>query len=65
MEVDEEECIGGFLQRLEEGRPNEYARKTSHFDGLAQALSVRKRQRSKSAARPGEQVAAKVTTLWG
>ena len=61
MEVDEEECIGGFLQRLEEGRPNVYARKTSHFDGFAQALSVRKRQRSELAARPGEQVAAKVT----
>jgi SGF29 tudor-like domain len=62
MEVNEEECIGGFLQRLEKGTgPTEYARKTAYFDGRAPALAVRKRQRSKLAARPGEQVAAKVT----
>jgi SGF29 tudor-like domain/Sin3 binding region of histone deacetylase complex subunit SAP30 len=62
MEVNEEECIGGFLQRLEKGPgPIEYARKTAYFDGRALPLAVRKRQRSKLAARPGEQVAAKVT----
>lgn len=63
MEVNEEECIGGFLQRLENpsASQNEYARTTAHFDGHAPALAVRKRQRAKLAARPGEQVAAKVT----
>lgn len=62
MEVNEEECIGGFLQRLEKGPgPTEYTRKTAFFDGRAPAMAVRKRQRSKLAARPGEQVAAKVT----
>lgn len=62
MEVDEEECIGGFLERLEKGSgPTEYARKTAYFDGRAPPLSARKRKRSKWAARPGEQVAAKVT----
>ena len=39
----------------------DYARQTSHFDGRAPTHSVRKRRRSKIAARPGEQVAAKVT----
>lgn len=60
MEIDEEECIGGFLERLE--KPSgitEYARKTAYFDGHAPSLEVRKRKRI--AARPGEQVAAKVT----
>ena len=63
MEVNEEECIGGFLDRLEAGpRPTtDYTRKTAYFDGRAPSLAVRKRQRSKMAARPGEQVAAKVT----
>jgi SAGA-associated factor 29 len=62
MEVNEEDCIGGFLERLEKGSANtEYARETCYFDGKAVAMSVRKRQRSKMAARPGEQVAAKVT----
>jgi SGF29 tudor-like domain/Sin3 binding region of histone deacetylase complex subunit SAP30 len=69
MDVDEEESIGGFLQRLEtagagNGNVNvvtDYQRKTSYFDGRAPPLSVRKRQRSKLSARPGEQVAAKVT----
>jgi hypothetical protein len=62
MEADEEECIGGFLERLEKGSgPTDYARKTANFDGRAPALSVRKRKRSKWAARSGEQVAAKVT----
>lgn len=61
MEVDEEECIGGFLQRLEDSSPSKYARKTAHFDGFAPPISLRKRQRNKNAARPQEQVAAKVT----
>jgi hypothetical protein len=63
MEVNEEDCISGFLERLEKG-PNaitDYARKTAYFDGRAPPLNLRKRQRNKLAARPGEQVAAKVT----
>lgn len=68
MDVDEEECLGGFLERLEAGggstssnHPTKYARKTAYFDGRAPPPSVRKRRRSKLSARPGEQVAAKVT----
>jgi len=64
MEVNEEDCIGGFLDRLEAGpgaTATEYTRRTAYFDGHAPPLPVRKRQRSKMAARPGEQVAAKVT----
>lgn len=57
MEVDEEECIGGFLERLEKGAGStDYAKKTSYFDGRATQLSVRKRKRTKLAARPREQV---------
>lgn len=57
MEVDEEECIGGFLERLEKGTgPTEYARKTCYFDGRAPQPPVRKRKRTKMAARPLEQV---------
>ena len=57
MEVDEEECIGGFLERLEKGTgPTEYARKTCYFDGRAPQPPVRKRKRTKMAARPQEQV---------
>jgi len=60
MEVDEEECIGGFLQRLEAGSTatTEYARQTQYYDGH---VPQPKRKRTKWAARPGEQVAAKVT----
>jgi hypothetical protein len=64
MEVDEQECIGGFLDRLENpssGASTEYTRHTAFFDGTAPALAVRRRRRNKWAARPGEQVAAKVT----
>jgi SAGA-associated factor 29 len=105
MEVDEEECIGGFLERLEAGGLSssfgtnggcggyvapgssgsgngsgngggagltttssgygggltEYALKTAHYDGRTPPPSVRKSKRNKWAARPGEQVAAKVT----
>jgi hypothetical protein len=63
MEADEAECIGGFLERLEKGSfgNSDYIRKTGYFDGRAPPLSVRKRKRAKFAARPGEQVAAKVT----
>ena len=62
MEIDEEECIGGFLERLEKGSgPTDYSRKTAFFDGRALPLAARKRKRSKFAAGPGEQVAAKVT----
>ena len=57
MEVDEEECIGGFLERLEKGTgPTDYSRKTAYFDGRAPLPAVRKRRRTKLAARPGEQV---------
>ena len=74
MEVDEQDCIGGFLERLENPgavqvsggggggtTSTNYSRDTAYFDGLAPQLAVRKRRRSKLAARPGEQVAAKVT----
>jgi Sin3 binding region of histone deacetylase complex subunit SAP30 len=61
MEVDEEECIGGFLERLENPSGlTEYARKSGYFDGRAPQPSVRKRKRTKLAARPGEQVRTKV-----
>jgi SAGA-associated factor 29 len=59
LEVDEEACIGGFLGRLEGDK--EYARETAYFDGRAPPSLQTKRRRSKLAARPGEQVAAKVT----
>jgi hypothetical protein len=59
MEVEEEACVGGFLSRLE-GK-TDYARKTAYFDGRAPPNIAKKRRRSKWAARPGEQVAAKVT----
>ena len=63
MDVNEEDCIGGFLERLEKGpgAHTEYTRSTAFFDGRAPPLALRKRQRNKLAARPGEQVAAKVT----
>jgi SGF29 tudor-like domain/Sin3 binding region of histone deacetylase complex subunit SAP30 len=63
MDVNEEDCIGGFLERLEKGpgAATDYARQTAFFDGRAPPLALRKRQRNKLAARPGEQVAAKVT----
>jgi hypothetical protein len=57
LEVDEEDCIGGFLEQLENGTGvTEYARNTFHFDGGALQPAVRKRKRTKLAARPGEQV---------
>jgi SAGA-associated factor 29 len=85
MEVDEDEAIGGFIQRLEVnsslGRKlygpgpssygsnshaaavtrTPYTRETQHYTGSIPAPHVRKRTRHKCAARPGEQVAAKVT----
>lgn len=39
----------------------DYSRNTAHFDGMAPTHLMRKRRRSKIAARPNEQVAAKVT----
>jgi hypothetical protein len=59
LEVDEEACIGGFLERLKEGTSGitEYSRITQHYDGHRTST---KRRRTKFAARPGEQVAAKV-----
>jgi SAGA-associated factor 29 len=39
----------------------EYARSSSHFDGSAPGSIIRRRRRSKNAARPTEQVAAKIT----
>lgn len=38
-----------------------YGRSTSYFDGTAPGPLVRRRRRSKNAARPSEQVAAKIT----
>jgi SAGA-associated factor 29 len=83
MEVDEEDCIGGFLQRLEVGSAmaqqnnhgivpctsfgnpqatiTHYQRSNAYYDGHMPYPAVRKRSRHKNAARPGEQVAAKVT----
>lgn len=64
MEVDEEECIGGFLERLEKGCstvPTDYTRQTAYYDGHDPSAAQRKRKRSKWAARQGEHVAAKVT----
>ena len=63
VEVNEEECIGGFLERLEKGPGaiTDYQKRTEFFDGKSVSGPQRKRQRSKKAARPGEQVAAKVT----
>ena len=60
FEVDEEACIGGFLERLTEGNSatTEYTRKTQYLDDYRGSS---KRRRTKNAARPGEQVAAKVT----
>jgi SAGA-associated factor 29 len=60
MEIDEEECIDGFLQRLESGSSavTEFTRDTQFYDG--HRINP-KRKRSKYAARPGEHVAAKVT----
>jgi len=49
------------LQALYTAAAAEYARSTAHFDGSAPSLLVRKRRRSKNAARPSEQVAAKIT----
>lgn len=57
LEVDEEDCIGGFLEQLENGTgATDYARKTAYFDGRALQPVVRKRKRTKLAARPNEQV---------
>lgn len=39
----------------------EYARDTAQFDGTAPGPDIRRRRRSKHAARPAEQVAAKIT----
>mmetsp|Transcript_12348 Transcript_12348/g.31137 ORF Transcript_12348/g.31137 Transcript_12348/m.31137 type:complete len:313 (+) Transcript_12348:117-1055(+) len=95
MEADEEDVIGGFLERLEEGPTvaTEYSRKTQRYpikinnngnspnskkagkkgkDGKKDKMNLNNnssltssrssnRKRTKWAARPGEQVAAKVT----
>lgn len=60
LEVDEEACIGGFLEKVSVGTaaPTEYARTTQFYDGFRIAT---KRRRARFAARPGEQVAAKVS----
>lgn len=49
------------LQAIYTAAAAEYARSTAHFNGSAPSTLVRKRRRSKNAARPSEQVAAKVT----
>ena len=93
MDADEEDVIGGFLERLEEGPTvaTEYSRKTQRYpinvngspngkvkggkkgkDGKKDKMNLvgnagiassrgSNRKRTKWAARPGEQVAAKVT----
>ena len=56
LEVPEDEAIEGFLERLEKGhQATAYARRTAAYP------SLRPRRRRQYAARPGEQVAAKVT----
>jgi len=60
FEVDADQVIGGFLSRPS-GNGSDYVRATAVFDGIAPTLATRKRNRSKKAARPGEQVAAKIT----
>ena len=55
LEVPEDEAIDGFLEKLDRGeRAVDYARRTAAFQS-------RPRRRRQYAARPGEQVAAKVT----
>eukprot|EP00590_Aulacoseira_subarctica_P002993 CAMPEP_0172417536 /NCGR_PEP_ID=MMETSP1064-20121228/4069_1 /TAXON_ID=202472 /ORGANISM="Aulacoseira subarctica , Strain CCAP 1002/5" /LENGTH=295 /DNA_ID=CAMNT_0013155945 /DNA_START=146 /DNA_END=1032 /DNA_ORIENTATION=+ len=60
FEVDADQVIGGFLSRPS-GNGSDYVRATAVFDGIAPTLATRKRNRSKKTARPGEQVAAKIT----
>mmetsp|Transcript_12701 Transcript_12701/g.16575 ORF Transcript_12701/g.16575 Transcript_12701/m.16575 type:complete len:270 (+) Transcript_12701:165-974(+) len=66
MEVDEDEAIQGFLRMLNSPsngmNPSmELAAIEPPFDGLAMNSSTRRRKKIRMAARPGEQVAAKVT----
>lgn len=67
MEVDEDEAIQGFFRILNSSGQYQSQYNGSAlaippvFDGLAMNASARRRRRSKMAARPGEQVAAKVT----
>ena len=83
FEVEEEQCVGGFLERLEVGTTTttDYARNTQHNyiggdytttgaprasssssgSGVAGSAIKQRNKRTKFAARPGEQVAAKVT----
>jgi len=60
-EVTEQDVIGGFLRRLKTPTCTKYGRLTSHFDGQAPTESKIKRRHAANAARPEEQVAAKVT----
>ena len=56
LEVPEDEAIDGFLEKLEKGEQAvDYARRTAAFSPRQRA------RRRQYAARPGEQVAAKVT----
>lgn len=61
MDVDEEDCIGGFLSRLENPKhgPTDYTRETKVY--RPKNMEDRRRQRQKMAARPMEQIAAKVS----
>jgi hypothetical protein len=59
MEVDKEDCIGGFLEQLQVGTgTTEYSCKRQFFDGHR---AISKYKRTKWVACPGEQVVAKVT----
>lgn len=62
-QIAEEDCISGFFERLHKGdvMPTDHMRQTAYYDGQALPIQARKRKRHKMAARPGEQVAAKVT----
>ena len=56
LDVPEDAAVDGFLERLERGdQAVDYTRATAHYPGVAP------RRRRQYAARPGEQVAAKVT----
>ena len=59
MDIDEESVLGGFLGRLDGG--NEYADSSKFYIGLKESSAAKKRRRTKDAAAPGEQVAAKTS----
>lgn len=62
LEVPEEDAIDGFLERLDKGdQAVDYARRTAAYAGAMTTTTRPRSRRRQYAARPGEQVAAKVT----